>query len=350
MVGRQEPLDRLIGLMDVVRDGRGRFAFVIGEPGIGKSRLLAELRRAVQSPAPGTGVPPASTWIEGRCVSYGRNLPYHLLIDLVRSIVGLSFGEPEAESRRVLDARVEELLSDVPHEAADTAPYLANLLGLPLRPDEQERTAIDPDVTQARYVAATLRLLRGLTRSGPIVLILEDIHWADPASLEVARQLLPLAAALPILVVAALRAETDAPGWGLIAQAQGAFGDRVVEIRLEPLNDADSRTLISNLLEIESLPEQIRATIMARAEGNPFFVEEVVRMLIERGVIVAEGDRWVATGEIATIEIPENLHGLLLARIDGLPESAKRSLRIAAVIGRQFPVRVLERVVADAAR
>jgi len=86
---------------------------------------------------------------------------------------------------------------------------------------------------------------------------------------------------------------------------------------------------------------------MARAEGNPFFVEEVVRMLIDRGAIVSEGERWVATGEIGAVEIPETLHGLLLARIDQLPESAKRSLRIAAVIGRQFPVRVLERVLAE---
>jgi predicted ATPase len=89
---------------------------------------------------------------------------------------------------------------------------------------------------------------------------------------------------------------------------------------------------------------------MARAEGNPFFVEEVVRMLIERGVIVGEGERWVATGDIGAVEIPESLHGLLLARIDGLPDAAKRSLRIAAVIGRQFPVRVLERVVGESGR
>jgi predicted ATPase len=161
---------------------------------------------------------------------------------------------------------------------------------------------------------------------------------------------MPLATGLPILIVAAMRAETDSPGWAFIDQSRQLFGDAITEIRLEPLTEADSRTLISNLLEIESLPEPIRTAIMARAEGNPFFVEEVVRMLIERGVIEAQGDRWVATGAISTVEIPENLHGLLLARIDGLPESAKRSLRIAAVIGRQFPVRVLERVVADAGR
>jgi predicted ATPase len=136
----------------------------------------------------------------------------------------------------------------------------------------------------------------------------------------------------------------------LLGQARDLFGAALTEIDLEPLTDTDSRSLVSNLLEVESLPTSVRDAIMARAEGNPFFVEEVVRMLIERGVIVADGDRWVATGEISGVEIPESLHGLLLARIDQLPEAAKRSLRIAAVIGRQFPVRVLERIIGEAAQ
>ena len=122
------------------------------------------------------------------------------------------------------------------------------------------------------------------------------------------------------------------------------FVDALTEIRLSPLSDEDSRGLVSNLLEIESLPTQVREAILARAEGNPFFVEEVIRMLIERGAIVRSGDRWLAHESIVNVEIPETLHGLLLARIDQLPEEAKRSLRVASVIGRQFPVRVLERV------
>jgi predicted ATPase len=159
---------------------------------------------------------------------------------------------------------------------------------------------------------------------------------------------MPLASHLPILFLGALRAEMDSAGWVLLTQARDVFGESLTEVQLEPLTDADSRALISNLLEIESLPEPTRDRIMARAEGNPFFVEEVVRMLIERGVIVADGSRWVATDAAGGVEIPESLHGLLLARIDQLPDAAKRSLRIAAVIGRQFPVRVLERVAGEA--
>jgi len=106
----------------------------------------------------------------------------------------------------------------------------------------------------------------------------------------------------------------------------------------------DSRTLVSNLLHIESLPAETRDQILARAEGNPFFVEEVIRMLIDRGAIVREGDRWVATENVAGMEIPDTIHGLLLARIDRLPQDSKRTLRVASVIGRQFGVTILERL------
>ena len=341
MVGRDEPLRRLVALLEPVRAGHGRAAFVVGEPGIGKSRLLAELRRAAL--ASDGGAP--ATWIEGRCVSYGRNLPYHLLIDLIRSIVGITFAAGELEARAALGKRLDELLGADAAEVADTAPYLAHLLDLPLRPEEEVVTRVAPDVLQSRYVAATHRLLRTLAAERPLVLVCEDLHWADASSISVATQLMPLATQLPILFVAALRAEMDSAGWALLEQARDLFGEDLTEIRLEPLTDADSRALVSNLLEVESLPERTRDLIMSRAEGNPFFVEEVVRMLIERGVIVAEGDRWVATDQASGVEIPESLHGLLLARIDQLPEAAKRSLRIAAVIGRQFPERVLERVI-----
>lgn len=344
MIGRQSELETLRSLYQVVGAGRGRVAFLIGEPGIGKSRLLAELRRSAVDGASADGHP-APTWVEGRCVSYGHNLPYHLLLDLVRSMLGIRFGGAEQEARAELDRRLAALLGA---EATDVAPYLAHMLALPLRPEEADRARIDPDVMQGRYVAATHRLLRALSGAVPVILVCEDLHWADPATVEVMRQLMPLAAQLPVLTIAALRAETDSAGWGLLTQARELFGDALTERRLQPLSETESRDLVANLLEIESLPDRVRDLILARAEGNPFFVEEVVRMLIERGVIERREDRWVATAEVAAVEIPETLHGLLLARIDQLPDAAKRSLRVASVIGRQFPVRVLERVLSEA--
>ena len=345
MVGRDRQLETLKALYGVVQAGRSRVAFLVGEPGIGKSRLLAEFRQWVTDEARADAARGASsTWLEGRCVSYGRNLPYHLLLDLVRSTLQIPFAGSETEARATLDRQLAVHLGD---DAADTAPFLAHLLTLPLHPDEADRALLDPEVMQGRYVASIHRLLRAMSGRGPVVLVCEDLHWADPASVALMSQLLPLAAQHPIFFVAALRADTDSAGWRLVSAARELFGDALAELRLEPLSEADSRDLVANLLEIESLPVVVRESILARAEGNPFFVEEVIRMLIERGVITRHADQWVATAEVGSIDIPETLHGLLLARIDQLPDAAKRSLRVASVIGRQFPVRVLERVLGE---
>jgi class 3 adenylate cyclase len=342
MVGRESQLETLQSLYGVVQAGRSRVAFLVGEPGIGKSRLLAEFRRWLTDEAKANAAGDASsTWLEGRCVSYGRNLPYHLLLDLVRFTLQIPFAGSETEARAALDRRLADYLGD---DAADTAPYLAHLLALPLRPDEADRALIDPEVMQGRYVAAIHRLLRELSSRGPVVLVCEDLHWADPASIALVSQLLPLAAQLPVFFIAALRADTDSAGWRLVSAARELFGEALVEMHLEPLSETDSRDLVANLLEIESLPDRVRESILSRAEGNPFFVEEVIRMLIERGGIERHEDRWTANAEVASVDIPETLHGLLLARIDQLPDAAKQSLRVASVIGRQFPIRVLERV------
>jgi class 3 adenylate cyclase len=338
LVGRSAELDALKAAWDVARAGRGRLALVIGEPGIGKSRLLAELQAAMVDSNPEV------QWFEGRCVSYGRSVPYHLVLGLLYSLLGIAVGASDREVRASLHGGLVDLLAD---EADDIEPYLAHLLGLALAPTETERVQLDPETLQGRYVASIKRVVAARAERSPLALVLEDIHWADPASVEVMVSLLPLVTPLPVLVIFAGRAETDAPGWRLVSQTQAVFGAALTEIRLQPLSEDDSRALVANLLEIESLPEQVRAAILARSEGNPFFVEEVIRMFIERGAIVRAGERWTANETIVEIEIPATLHGLLLARIDQLPDDAKRSLRVASVIGRQFPVRVLERVLTD---
>jgi len=298
---------------------------------------LSELRASIG---------PDALWIEGRCASYGRSVPYHLVLELVRSTLQIPFAASDEEARVQLDGRLSELLGD---EAGDISPYLAHLLSLPLDAEAAERVQLDPDFLQGRYVASIHRVIKALTvapdgRLRPVVFVSEDIHWSDPTSVEVLLQLMSLLTPFPVLQLFIGRGETDAPGWKLVAQARAVFADALTEVRLVPLTDEESRGLVANLLEIESLPDVVRQNILSRAEGNPFFVEEVIRMLIERGAIVRSGDRWIAHDSIIGVDIPETLHGLLLARIDQLPETAKRSLRVASVIGRQFPVRVLERV------
>jgi len=337
MVGRDKQLATLDGLVGAVRAGRGRAACVIGEPGLGKTRLIGELRPR----AAGDGI----LWTEGRCVSYGRSLPYHLVARLVRSFIGVGPTADDGETRDALEARIGELLGA---DAAAAIVYLEHLLGLELTPENAERIAsIDPLFLQGRYAQSIRQVIRATTARAPLALVCDDIHWADAASTDLLGDLMALANELPLLVLVACRPDQDAAGWRLVGMARELFGDMLAEIHLQPLSEEESRALIGNLLDVESLPARVRDFILRRAEGNPFFVEEVIRMLIDRGVLAPTGGRWAATKEIETVDIPETIQGLLLARIDRLSDGPKRVLRVASVIGRRFSLPLLERVVAS---
>ena len=224
-------------------------------------------------------------------------------------------------------------------------PYLGHLLMLQLDDEAAKQVnTLDPQALQTQYLTALRKLLGALTNQQPMVLILEDLHWADPSSTELLIKLLPLASAAPLLFCMVTRPDRDAPGWRLVTAAQEMMGSSLTEITLNALSENDSRQLVSNLLEIEALSEDMRRLILKKAEGNPFFVEEVIRMLIDREAIVYQDGGWVAVAEIEQVDIPDNLQGLLMARIDRLPDEVKQTLRVASVIGRQFPVKVLQYV------
>ena len=335
MVGRDAQLKRLKDAFAIARARQGRVAAILGEPGIGKSRLLAELRAHVNATDPKTA------WIEARCLSYGRSLPYNLVADLVRSAIGVPPTADEPEVRAALDERTRTLFGA---EWRDAYIYLGHLLSLQLSAEERGRmSALDLE-TLKRYTSSVVGLLKGIAAGGPVVLALEDLHWGDGPSIDLLLSLIPLANELPLFVVATSRFDRESEGWRLIAAVRDLFGDALVEMKLDPLSSEDTRMLVANLLHLESLPKETREHILTKAEGNPFFVEEVIRMLIDRGAIERRDDRWVATARAADVEIPDTLQGLLLARIDRLPPESKRTLRVAAVIGRQFGVTMLERL------
>jgi class 3 adenylate cyclase len=340
MIGRDAQLKRLEELFLVVKAGQGRVACIVGEPGIGKSRLLAELRMSLER----SGDPPR--WVEGSCLSYGETMAYHLVLDLVRSMIGVTAATEESQVATALQTFLEEHLGE---DWKDTYAYLGHMLSLHLTPDMASHVSQLESEVLKRYLASIAQLVRALSTSGSLVLVCDDVHWADSASVDMVLQIVPTLVGLPVLVVLGSRLERASAGWRLVAGARDLFGDALTEIRLDPLSMDESRTLVANLLQIDSLPDRTRELILAKAEGNPFFVEEVIRMLIDRGAIVGGHERWVATERVADIEIPDTIHGLLLARIDRLPPESRQTLRVASVIGRQFGVTVLERLLAPPA-
>jgi tetratricopeptide (TPR) repeat protein len=186
----------------------------------------------------------------------------------------------------------------------------------------------------------------------PTVLVFDDMHWCDAASIELLRELMPLTGEIGLVMICALRAERQAPAWKIKTVADEEYHHRYSEISLRPLSESESNELVNRLLAIAEIPDGLRKSILEKSDGNPFFIEEVVRTLIENGIVVPEDreiddriDRfWVATSDGSDFSIPDNLQSLLAARMDRLEESTRATLQLASVIGRNFYLRVLERV------
>jgi len=336
MVGRQRELAVLVQLSRFVQAGLGRAVLIQGEPGLGKTRLVQEWKIATRE----ADQSKVLRWIEGRCYSYGQEMAYHLVQSLLHSMIGTQVTASEVETRSALHRLLELLF---PNDWLEIYAYLGHLLNLKLEGEALARVQqLDPQAHQEQAQAALRRLLAALAARQPLVIVLEDLHWSDPSSVSFLSPLLSLAASEPILFCLVMRVERDSAGRRLVTAAREVLGNRLSTINLEALNPADSRKLVSNLLEVEALPDAVREMILQKAEGNPFFVEEVIRMLIDRHAIIQVNGQWQSEVNIETIEIPDNLHGLLLARIDRLPDEVKETLRVAAVIGRQFPLKVLE--------
>lgn len=338
LVGRHREFSTLLQITGELRQGRGSTVAILGEAGMGKSRLVSEWRKAALAESGETLL----GWCEGRCLSYGASMAHHLSTDILRALIGASADAGEGELEVALRGTLEGVLPDLIEEVY---PYLGHLLGVRLEEEMGRRVKfLDGPTLQAKYVSAYSSLLRATSRLAPLVMIFEDIHWADPSSVELLSHVMPIVAEAPLVFAFVTRPDRDSVGWKLITQSHEIAGAGAIEIHLTPLSQTDSQHLVQNLLEIEALPPRVRELILAKAEGNPFFVEEVIRMLIDQGVIAPVEGEWVVAREVPELEIPDTLQGVLTARIDRLPEDAKRALQIASVIGRKFQVRVLQRV------
>ncbi len=211
--------------------------------------------------------------------------------------------------------------------------------------------ALTPQAIRERLFALVEDLIRRLARQRPTILAMEDLHWADDSSMELIQHLLPLVHEVPLAIVGVFRrGEGDVPLLPIVAEQ---YADRLTHLELLPLERESAVSLVEELLAgAESLPASVRDLIVGKAEGNPFFVEEVIRTLIERGGLErsADGDGWVVTPQIKGVTVPDTLQGVLMARLDRLAPDTRRTAQEAAVIGRIFQERVLERLADDVAR
>jgi class 3 adenylate cyclase/predicted ATPase len=320
LVGRDEELEEIRQALADLGDGQGSTVAILAEAGLGKSRLIAETRALL---------PANVTWAEGRALSFTAGMSYWLAREIVLSLLNV---KPEA-------AEIAAALRKGLDGQSEIYPFLARLLELPMDAAMEERMKfLSSEALRSGILEALRGYVRHRARQEPLVLVWEDLHWCDPSSWEVLEMLVPLSNEVPLLLVCAARLE-DGRLLQLLQENDGSSVRHI--IHLSPLTRDESGSLIQQLLKIENFPARMRELILNRAEGNPFFVEELLRSLIDAGAIVLEGDRAAATREIEAMEIPETLQGVLAARIDRLPSDYKQTLQRASVIGRIFQRRVL---------
>jgi predicted ATPase/class 3 adenylate cyclase len=349
LVGREEALNKLTAAMEKVRQGNGQILFITGDVGLGKSRLIAELHSAWAGAMPsfeaqtGAGLQHYPRWFETFSLSYETTQPYSLFHHFLRQLIGATQADPPAILARKLS---DFVTANIPAAEMDrVTAVMETFFGLA----EEGVTLLEGEDFKRQFYETISSMLAQWAEEAPGVLITDDLHWADPASIDLLTHLFGLSDRLPVFFLCTLRPDRSSPAWQLIDKTDRQYPHRFTEIRLEALSQEESRILIRRLLGNQDLPDALLQTILDKTAGNPYFIEEVVRALIDHGSLIPSpsGAGWEVNPNLALkqIAIPDSLQSTLMARIDRLDEAQKNTLQMAALIGQSFYYRVLKRLV-----
>jgi len=351
LIGRDAELDTLKGRVKDLYDGRGGIVMVTGEKGLGKSFLVIEVRRhcarqdalLAEARDKDTSPPASLTWLRGRCRSYDQSWPYSMWLDLLQRWLGMREGEPKEEMRDRLRRQAEALWGE---RHTEHYALLAAFLSLPLEETLAERVKhLDAEGLRQQFFFTLRNWIEAMAERGPLVLAFADMHWADTTSLDLLRYCLPLCDHEALLWLTVFRPERTSPVWEFHHHVETEYPHRATTLSLPPLTEAQSGEFIDRLIGHETPPPETRALILDKAEGNPYYIEELVRSLIEQGALVqdAQREKWRATRAVTSLDLPDSLQSLLLARIDQRLSSEERHvLQMAAVIGGVFWSNVLQ--------
>ncbi len=334
LVGRERELRRMDAAFDDMRAGRAQVLSLIGEPGAGKSRLQREFFARLEA----AGRLEGTTIRRAACSALGEQT-YGAVAALLRDAYGVEHGDSVEVTRSKLAAGLETLGVDVEERAAMVA-ALARVFGL--EQDDARIRHLEPEQLKRQIFMATYVLVERRLAAGPLVLVVEDLHWADAASIELIGAVAARLADRPLLVLLMYRPTLEPDALGTSRTPHTA-------IELMPLSRSDSEDLLAAWFgdSTHLFPERLRVLILERAGGNPLYLEEVVRALLAAGVLVRDGLAWHCTAEAATAQVPATLHGLLLARLDRLDAVERRVIQEAAVIGPHFEVSLLKAASAE---
>jgi predicted ATPase len=327
-VGRHTELDQLRRVLEQAKAGHGQIVGVMGEPGVGKSRLFYEFRLISQS---------GCLVLEAFSVSYGKASPYLPVIELLKAYFEIAVEDDERKRREKVGGKV--LMLD--RSLEDTLPYLFALLGI--EDPTSSLHQMDPQIRRRRTFDALKRLFLRESLNQPLILIFEDLHWIDTETQGFLDTLSESVASARILLLTNYRPEYRHE-WG-----QKTY---YTQLRLAPLGKEEAEEFLTELLGTTAVGvthasplQALRQLILEKTEGTPFFMEEVVQTLAEEGVLIGERGHYRPTHHAPTLHVPTTVQGVLTARIDRLAAEEKAFLHQLAVIGRQFPLSLIQRVV-----
>lgn len=336
-VGREHELGILENSLNRLFAGRGGVVLVTGEAGIGKSRLVAETKRRLETGPSGRAV----TWLEGKASSFGRITAYRPFQEILLQYAGLSEDDTQQKVHQRLAERTQVLLGP---QAQEILPYLAALLNLDVTGEYSDRIKyLDGEAMRAQIFLAGYRFCRRLAEKTPTVLVFEDLHWFDRSSTGLLVHILDLVYNHPLLVLIVTRPNPPEHAAEVVETLEKKYADHRKIVALNTLTADECSRVVAAILKSDGIAPSLRDTIVRKAEGNPFFLEQIVRTLIDRNLLTRDGsaDSWRPVSSLEAITIPDTVHGLIMARVDGLDDGVKRVLRTASIIGRSFAYRLI---------
>jgi class 3 adenylate cyclase/predicted ATPase len=345
LIGRKEALETAIKAAETAIGGRGQIVSIIGDSGRGKSRLVRELKKVINQREDVDKI----LWLEGQALSFTEEVNYWMIGRILYGALGLS---PDANPDDVLFGlweKGEEILGR--DTAREAVPFLAYVLDIDLEGEWAGWiAALEPAARQKQIFWALREFFKTVAGSRTTIIVLDDLHWADEASLAICNDLISIADSAAILFVLVFREMRDKGVWSLRDRAESNFKHRYTQIELLPLSNEECEELLAAVLPGAKLDSETRMNILEKAAGNPFYLEEIVRALIDgQGVIPDEKNpgHWTVTDTVKTISVPDTLQGAIVSRIDRLTEDARSALQIAAVIGRRFQIEMLRSLVGE---
>jgi class 3 adenylate cyclase/tetratricopeptide (TPR) repeat protein len=326
LVGRDAELGVLRSMLERTESGTGGAVSIVAEAGVGKSRLIAEL----QSGDPST----QRLWLEGRALSNGLQMSFHPLADLLRGWAVIDDDDQNDGALEKLRGIVTDL---IPEDAAEVFPLMATLMGMRLDSKLASQVAeIQGDALARKIQLGFGEMLRRETSRRPVAIVIDDLHWADQSSIELLEAALDLLSDHPVLFIYLFRPGHPTTSQRILEFLRQNHAARHDEIVLEPLAAAGARQLIHNLFQNGDIPFKTREVIESKTHGNPFYIEEVVRSLVDAGAVEYRDGGFCATELIHEFEIPGTVQEVVMARVDHLEPEKRHLLQVASVVGGSF--------------